>query len=40
MTSLEEGNLLIFYHLNASAIWPNKKTAVGERGLIRGRGAL
>lgn len=31
------GNLVIFYHLSAFEIWPDKRVAFGENGIIRGR---
>jgi hypothetical protein len=34
MDSLEDDNLVIFYYLSASEIWPDKWSLV--RGLIRG----
>jgi len=34
--SLKGDNLVVFYYLSASEIWPHKKVAFGERGLIGG----
>jgi len=39
VASLEGDNLVVFYYLGASEIWPDKRVAFGGRGLIR-RGLL
>jgi hypothetical protein len=35
MASLEGDNLVVFYYLSVSDIWPDKRVTFGENGLIK-----
>jgi len=37
LASLEGDNLVVFYYISASEIWPDNKGDIGGSGLIRGR---
>jgi len=36
VASLQGDNLVLFYYLSASEIWPDKRVACGGSGLTRG----
>jgi hypothetical protein len=36
MASLEGDNLVVFYYLNVSKIWPDKRDSFGGKSLTRG----